>query len=278
MESREGGSLHYSADYTRHAVGRELHRLWETSGPSGIFEILVLNPFRALLRDIRRLSVRGKLDEVGSRSVRVLSMREAVLCRTSAAPLGLRLANVVSKMNGERVVEIPLAKSFAAAHKGQRIAEIGNVMSYYIRLPEGWDVFDKYERTQHVMNVDVLELHSPATYDAVIAISTLEHVGWDEQSRDPALFLAAVKNLCNLLSPKGEGLLTVPLHYNPVVDSWALGPPPEGFSFNFIAPVGRGEVWVVTDRAVASRESRAILAAYFKPQPSVGGTSARASL
>ena len=262
----EGGRLHYDAGYTHRIISRELRRIWEADGLRGLIDALVVRVARVLIHDFRRSISRDMARDPHKLNVRILSLREAVLCKASASPIGLRLANVVFKMDGERVVEVPIAKTFASLHRGRRIAEIGNVMSYYLRLPDEWDVFDKYESGYHVKNVDILDLNRTSQYDAAIAISTLEHVGWDEESRDPNLFYIAIRNFCGLLSPGGEGLITVPLHYNPIVDDWAFREPPSGFTFHFLAPVGPEGSWSEVDSGVASANNRSLLVAFFRAQ------------
>jgi hypothetical protein len=80
-------------------------------------------------------------------------------------------------------------------------------------------VLDKYDPAPHVLNEDVIYFKPVEKYDAIISISTLEHVGWDEDVRDPAKFITAVRNLTeNCLAPGGCMLVTVPLGYNTYLD------------------------------------------------------------
>jgi hypothetical protein len=51
-----------------------------------------------------------------------------------------------------------------------------------------------------------------------VSISTLEHVGWDEMTREPMKILKAIENLKNLTNPKGKIVVTLPLGYNPELD------------------------------------------------------------
>ena len=117
----------------------------------------------------------------------------------------------------ERCVEIPLALDALDRHRGGNVLEIGNVLSHYARGRH--DVVDKYEQADGVLNVDVLD-HQPSTsYDLVIAVSTLEHVGFDEpEPLDPDKPRRALEHLAALLTPAGELLVTLPLGQNPYVD------------------------------------------------------------
>ena len=114
----------------------------------------------------------------------------------------------------ERAVEIPVAQRVLADFEGRRVLEVGNVMSHY--GPVAHEVVDKYERGAGVRNADVLDLEG--SYDLVLSISTLEHVGRDEEPRDPARAVAALAHLRGLLAPGGLLFATVPVGYHPELD------------------------------------------------------------
>ena len=42
------------------------------------------------------------------------------------------------------------------------------------------DVLDKYEKGNNVINDDVVSFSTEVKYDLIVSVSTLEHVGWDE--------------------------------------------------------------------------------------------------
>jgi hypothetical protein len=116
----------------------------------------------------------------------------------------------------ERAVEVPIAMSYLAAHKGQSVLEVGNVLSHYFRTDH--DVLDKYERAPGVINEDAATYATDKKYDLIISISTLEHVGWDEREHDPEKALAAIENLSGSLAAGGEFLITAPVGLNPHFD------------------------------------------------------------
>ena len=116
----------------------------------------------------------------------------------------------------ERAVEIPVAQRLVERNREKRILEVGNVLSHY--GPVTHEVVDKYERAPGVRNVDVLDLASEPAYDLVVSISTLEHVGRDEEPRDPGRAIRALDHLRGTLNPGGELLATVPAGYNPDLD------------------------------------------------------------
>lgn len=115
----------------------------------------------------------------------------------------------------ERTVELAIVTDLLERTPG-RCLEVGNVLSHY--LPVRHDVVDKYEPSPNVINVDVVDYRSPQPYDLIVSISTLEHVGWDEEPRDPQKVGNAVARLKSLLAPGGLLLFTVPLGHNPKLD------------------------------------------------------------
>lgn len=119
----------------------------------------------------------------------------------------------------ERTVEIPLAKTAVAACSG-RVLEVGNVLSHY--GVTGHTVADKYETGPGVLNLDVVDLEFDEPFDLILAISTLEHVGLEEDVQEPGKPLRAVEHLKTLLAPGGQLLVTVPIGYNPALDAVLL--------------------------------------------------------
>jgi SAM-dependent methyltransferase len=117
----------------------------------------------------------------------------------------------------ERAVEVPVARRLLEGHRGERVLEVGNVLSHY--MPIAHEVVDKYERAPGVRNVDVLDLPGGAEYDLVIAISTLEHVGRDETPRESVRAVHALEHLRGLLRPGGTLFATVPVGYNQELDA-----------------------------------------------------------
>ena len=117
----------------------------------------------------------------------------------------------------ERAVEVPVAQALVDQHSPDRVLEIGNVLSHY--RPQQHQVVDKYEQAPGVINRDVLELEGLDEFDLIVAISTLEHVGWDESPREPAKAARAVSVLRSLLAPGGLLAITVPVGYNAAFDA-----------------------------------------------------------
>ena len=120
----------------------------------------------------------------------------------------------------ERAVEVPIVQAIVDRHPSQAVLEVGNVLSHY--RPQRHLVVDKYERAPGVLNRDVLDLDDLGRFDLVVAISTIEHVGRDEEPRDPGLAIEAMRRLEALLAPGGRLVVTVPVGYHAGLDE-ALG-------------------------------------------------------
>lgn len=115
----------------------------------------------------------------------------------------------------ERAVEIPIGLAALAAAEPERTLEVGNVLPKFSTTTHA--VVDKYEHGPGVVNADALEW-SGGPYDLIVSISTLEHVGYDEEPRDAAKAIRAVEHLRGLLAPGGTMLATIPLGYNRDLD------------------------------------------------------------
>jgi SAM-dependent methyltransferase len=117
----------------------------------------------------------------------------------------------------ERAVEVPLAAQQLDGADPSRVLEVGNVLSHY--LPVAHTVIDKYERAFGVRNVDVVDLDLSGPFDLVLAVSTLEHVGLDEDVQDPDKPARAIAKLASVLAPGGRLWCTFPVGYNDALDA-----------------------------------------------------------
>lgn len=117
----------------------------------------------------------------------------------------------------ERVVEVPIVWDIVRGHEGRRVLEVGNVLSHY--FPVGHDRVDKYEQGTGVINEDIVDFRAARPYDLIVSISTLEHVGWDEEPREPGKILRALESMRRLADPRGRIVVTLPLAYNPHADA-----------------------------------------------------------
>lgn len=121
----------------------------------------------------------------------------------------------------ERTVEVAIVTWFLEGlNKGSTILEVGNVLRNY-GIKRTRDILDKYDVSPGILNEDVVSFSPKKKYNAIVSISTLEHVGWDEQIRDPEKIPVAIKNLKdNCLAPGGIMLITLPLGYNTYFDEY----------------------------------------------------------
>ena len=119
---------------------------------------------------------------------------------------------------GERTVEIPIAKTYLDAYQGRDILEVGNVMPHY--FPARYDIVDKFEKGDRVINQDILEFQPGHQYDLILSISTFEHIGFDDDSTEPSgkKIMAAIAACRALLKPGGKLVLSLPIGYNPDLD------------------------------------------------------------
>lgn len=130
----------------------------------------------------------------------------------------------------ERAVEIPVV---TRALRGN-VLEVGNVLAHY--GVAGHTVVDKYEQAANVLNVDALDFETTERFDSIVSISTVEHMGFDEDQRDDGKPRRGVERLARLLAPGGELLVTIPFGYNPA----ALGMcAPDGGVFSKVAYLKR---------------------------------------
>ena len=118
----------------------------------------------------------------------------------------------------ERSVELAVAFDWLARRGPGSVLEIGHVLGHYRPRGAGHVVVDLYEPAPDVLNVDALDYAPGRKFHSIVAVSTLEHVGFDEDDQDPDKSRRLVDHLATLLEPDGELLVTVPLGYNHALD------------------------------------------------------------
>jgi len=116
----------------------------------------------------------------------------------------------------ERSIEIPIAFNFIKNYDSKNILELGNVLSHYVSVEH--DILDKYEKAHGVTNEDVVDFKTSKKYDLIISISTIEHIGWDEEIKDPLKVLKALENLKKHLNKGGKIIATFSIGYNLNID------------------------------------------------------------
>ena len=118
----------------------------------------------------------------------------------------------------ERKIEVPIGKYFddMASANGGDILEVGNTLGHY--YARKGDIIDKYETAPGVINADIAEFKSDKKYDLILSISTMEHVGYDEDIKDPDKIRRSLEILRGHVKPSGMMVITMPLGYNPSLD------------------------------------------------------------
>jgi len=151
----------------------------------------------------------------------------------------------------ERTVEIPISLEILNKSKGKNVLEVGNVLSHY--FPINHDVVDKYEKAEGLINQDIIDFHPSKKYGLIISVSTLEHVGWDEDIsdhkilHDPSKILRAVENLRGLLAPQGSIIITLPLGLNPELDRLLRNGKVQFTELFCLKRVSKDNAWVEVD-------------------------------
>lgn len=120
----------------------------------------------------------------------------------------------------ERTVEVPVVMDYLKQKPGSKILEVGAVLHhYYPHLRK--DVLDKFEPGPGIINEDIITFKPQQKYDLVLSISTLEHVGFDDDIRDSKGILKALNNIRkNCIRKGGEAIITLPIGYNKDVDKY----------------------------------------------------------
>jgi SAM-dependent methyltransferase len=145
----------------------------------------------------------------------------------------------------ERSVEIPIVLKTVSETSSGKILEVGNVLSHYFNFPH--DIVDKYETANGLINQDIVDFQAEKKYDLIVSISTLEHVGWDEEIRDPAKILRAIENLKNCLAPGGKLIVTLPLGLNRYLDELLRNGKINFTIQGLLKRISKGNDWVETD-------------------------------
>lgn len=149
----------------------------------------------------------------------------------------------------ERAIEVPIIWEMVKSSKGS-ILEVGNVLSHYFSFKH--DIVDKYEKAEGVINEDIADFHATKKYNLIVSISTLEHVGWDENPVNHEILgesekvLRTIDSLRGMLASNGKIVVTVPLGYNPYLDGLIKGGKLK-FDKQFYMKRISKETWIETD-------------------------------
>jgi hypothetical protein len=179
----------------------------------------------------------------------------------------------------ERCVEIPITRALLEGCRSRDVLEIGNVLNHYEYFPH--TVIDKYEIGDGVTNIDVQDFVAPQNYDAIVSISTMEHVGWDEEPLDSLKVLRCITRLQGMLNRDGKMLISFPVGHNATLDQAVVN---ANLGCDTLRGMKRGSFnnWVefpiselMNQRLEPSysqnygkyRQTRAVVFAYFSARP-----------
>ncbi len=119
--------------------------------------------------------------------------------------------------NNERSLEVPLVMEYIR-NGSRNMLEVGAVLRHYYPMLSG-DVLDKFEPGEGIIHDDASTFRPSRKYDLIVSISTLEHVGFDDDAKDHHGTWKAIYNLQkNCLAKGGTMVITLPLRYNKAVD------------------------------------------------------------
>lgn len=117
----------------------------------------------------------------------------------------------------ERAMEISIALYYLHLYNPEEIIEVGNVLSYYTNVEH--IVVDKHEQGKNVCTIDIVNFNSDKKYKLLISISTLEHIGFDEEEKSPIKTKHAFVKFTELVDNGGIILVTFPVGYNQYLDN-----------------------------------------------------------
>lgn len=162
----------------------------------------------------------------------------------------------------ERAVELAMAQRFLLTRRMAgmgNVLEVGNVLDHYndrsdFPVPER-RIVDRFEVAPGVENIDVFDIEG--TYDTIISISTIEHVGRDDGRDRPHAAVEATYHLRSLLAPGGRFFCTFPTGWNEALDA-DLGRWPDRARHGHHYFVRDGRDWV---------EDAGLAGGGYKPRP-----------
>lgn len=143
-----------------------------------------------------------------------------------------------NSFKNERAIEIPIAQHFiqmvAANFKATHLSgslsvlEVGNVLSHYQNINH--IIVDQYEQKTDIINQDIEFYNPPASFDLILSISTLEHLGfypnqhfkYGNEEIDLGKTHRVINNLLQLLKPQSIIVATFPIGFRPDLDQTIL--------------------------------------------------------
>lgn len=129
-------------------------------------------------------------------------------------------------VNSERIVVVSIIMEKIIHDSSMKCLEDLDTINNYYSFPH--DIVDKYEMSNLVINLDIVEFNPKEKYDTILSIFTVEHIGFYETEINRGKTTLAKNKMLNLLTSHGSLIITVLLGYNPEIDDLILNN-----SFNF---------------------------------------------
>jgi hypothetical protein len=148
----------------------------------------------------------------------------------------------------ERAVELAIFSELLKRIKPEGILEIGAVLPQYINSPHL--VIDKFEKNERFQNIDIQDYRPTKKFRLIISISTLEHIGYDEEPTDTGKLDIALDVIRQSLDTGGLFMASIPIGYNPHLSLFLQE---ERFfdKFIYLRRINKRNDWVVTDKEKA---------------------------
>lgn len=158
----------------------------------------------------------------------------------------------------ERAVEVSIIKNIIEEYQQEnknennKILEIGNVLSHYLNTEH--TVVDKYEKANKVINEDAVLFKPKNKFDLIVAISTFEHIGFDEKVKDQSKIIKVINHLKKLLNKNGKLIFTVPIGYNKYLNQQILKNELPIDQSTFLVRNSKINTWENTDKKTALKQ------------------------
>jgi hypothetical protein len=151
----------------------------------------------------------------------------------------------------ERTVELPIAMDFYNSNKTTSFLEIGNTLNMHVK-GLNHTVVDKYETAKGILNDDIADYNPKKKFKLIMSISTMEHVGFDEEPKDPKKIKKSMENILSLLDKDGKLLITAPIGYNPAIDEYVKS---TKLTKRFMIKISSMNTWLEADENEAMKHT-----------------------
>jgi len=148
----------------------------------------------------------------------------------------------------ERAVELAIFSRLVRSMRPDDVLEVGAVLPQYMDCSHL--VIDKFEQNERFLNIDIVDYQPTKRFSLIVSISTLEHIGYDEDPKDTGKILKALNVIKECLDDRGLFIASIPVGYNPKLD--LLINKDQFFNEVFyFRRINKRNDWAVTDKETA---------------------------